>query len=221
MYGIFRFPNLTETYLLALNRQSLTMHHLRISIKPKSPQLWFVHLPFCSCSILPVWTYSLKPSPQIVAMLPSTCLLQDPVSLLSYEKFVNVSVTIEGNNFEQELDELSPPSPCASAQRCNGVCIQLGKVWADLNQRLSAKPVDNCCYYHLTLADTRNAGSTGMSVKTTAHCNFKILSITIKWGYWGFLGGSAVKNTPANAGDTGLIPGSEISPGGGNGNQLQ
>lgn len=62
-------------------------------------------------------------------MLPSTYLLQDPVSLLSYEKkFVNVSVTIEGNNLEQEVDELSPPSPCASAQRCNGVYIQLGKV---------------------------------------------------------------------------------------------
>ena len=30
-----------------------------------------------------------------------------------------------------------------------------------------------------------------------------------------------VKNPPANAGDTGLIPGLGISPGGGNGNQLQ
>ena len=37
----------------------------------------------------------------------------------------------------------------------------------------------------------------------------------------GFLGGSVVKNLPANAGDTGLIPGSGISPGGGNGNPLQ
>ena len=32
---------------------------------------------------------------------------------------------------------------------------------------------------------------------------------------------SSKEYTPANAGDTGLIPGSEISPGGGNGNQLQ
>ena len=33
--------------------------------------------------------------------------------------------------------------------------------------------------------------------------------------------GSAVKNSPANAGDTGLIPGSGRSPGEGNGNSLQ
>ena len=39
----------------------------------------------------------------------------------------------------------------------------------------------------------------------------------------GFPGGSAVKNLPANAGDTeeeGLIPGLGRSPGGGNGNLL-
>ena len=37
----------------------------------------------------------------------------------------------------------------------------------------------------------------------------------------GFLGGSVVKNPPANAGDAGLIPGSGRSPGKGNGNPLQ
>ena len=37
----------------------------------------------------------------------------------------------------------------------------------------------------------------------------------------GFPGGSVVKNLPANAGDTGSIPGSERSPGGGNGSPLQ
>ena len=37
----------------------------------------------------------------------------------------------------------------------------------------------------------------------------------------GFLGGSVVKNPPANAGDVGSIPGSGRSPGGGNGNLLQ
>ena len=40
----------------------------------------------------------------------------------------------------------------------------------------------------------------------------------------GFTGGSVVKNPPANAGDsgdTGSIPGSGRSPGGGNGNSLQ
>ena len=35
----------------------------------------------------------------------------------------------------------------------------------------------------------------------------------------GFPTGSVVKNPPANAGDMGLIPGSERSPEGGNGNQ--
>ena len=34
----------------------------------------------------------------------------------------------------------------------------------------------------------------------------------------GFPGGSVVKNPPANAGDSGLIPGSGRSPGVGNGN---
>ena len=35
---------------------------------------------------------------------------------------------------------------------------------------------------------------------------------------WGFPGGSAAKNPPANAGDAGLIPGLGRSPGEGNGN---
>ena len=37
----------------------------------------------------------------------------------------------------------------------------------------------------------------------------------------GFSGGSAVKNSPATAGDMGSIPGSGRSPGEGNGNPLQ
>ena len=40
-------------------------------------------------------------------------------------------------------------------------------------------------------------------------------------GALGFQGGSVVKNPPANAGDTGLIPGSGRSSGEGNGNPLQ
>ena len=36
----------------------------------------------------------------------------------------------------------------------------------------------------------------------------------------GFPGGSVVKNPPANAGDSGLIPGLERSPGGEKGNPL-
>ena len=37
----------------------------------------------------------------------------------------------------------------------------------------------------------------------------------------GFPGGSVVKNPPANAGDTGLIPGLGKSPGEGSGNPFQ
>ena len=37
----------------------------------------------------------------------------------------------------------------------------------------------------------------------------------------GFLGGSVIKNPPANAGDAGSTPGSGRSPGEGNGNPLQ
>ena len=37
----------------------------------------------------------------------------------------------------------------------------------------------------------------------------------------GFLGGTVVKNPPANAEDVGSIPGSGKFPGGGNGNPLQ
>ena len=38
---------------------------------------------------------------------------------------------------------------------------------------------------------------------------------------WGFPGGSNGKESAYNAGDPGLIPRSERSPGGGNGNSLQ
>ena len=38
---------------------------------------------------------------------------------------------------------------------------------------------------------------------------------------YGFPGGSVVKNLPANAGDAGLIPGLERTPGEGNDNPLQ
>ena len=40
-------------------------------------------------------------------------------------------------------------------------------------------------------------------------------------GYKGFLGGSVVKNLSANAGDSGLIPGSGKCPGRGNGHPFQ
>ena len=39
--------------------------------------------------------------------------------------------------------------------------------------------------------------------------------------FWGFSGGSVVKNPPASVGDVDLIPGWGRSPGEGNGNPLQ
>ena len=44
------------------------------------------------------------------------------------------------------------------------------------------------------------------------------LTYTLSWSYPGDL---VIKNPPANAGDTGWIPGSERTPGEGNGNPLQ
>ena len=44
------------------------------------------------------------------------------------------------------------------------------------------------------------------------------LTYTLSWSYPGDL---VIKNPPANAGDTGWIPGSGRSPGGGHGNPLQ
>ena len=43
----------------------------------------------------------------------------------------------------------------------------------------------------------------------------------IKWGWLGFPGGTVAKNSPANAGDVGLMPGWGRSPGKENGNPLQ
>ena len=49
----------------------------------------------------------------------------------------------------------------------------------------------------------------------------KVLSIFKTILTWGFPGSSVVKNLPANAGDSGWIPGSGRSPGRGHGNPLQ
>ena len=47
-----------------------------------------------------------------------------------------------------------------------------------------------------------------------------ILILTINYFHLGFPGGSAVKNLPVNAGDSGLIPGLGRVPGEGNGKPL-
>ena len=60
-------------------------------------------------------------------------------------------------------------------------------------------------------------------------CALYLISASVKYDMstvlsLGFLGGSVVKNLPADAGDetdSGLIPGLGRSPGGGNGNVLQ
>ena len=50
---------------------------------------------------------------------------------------------------------------------------------------------------------------------------FVIFKLRIIMAPWGFPGDSVVKNPPANAGDAGLIPGLERSPGEGHDNPLQ
>ena len=66
---------------------------------------------------------------------------------------------------------------------------------------------DTICYaMPLYLAQVKSQGNT-----------FLISTLLVA----GFLGGSVVKNPPANAGDAGSVPGSERSPGEGNGNPLK
>ena len=48
-----------------------------------------------------------------------------------------------------------------------------------------------------------------------------VLILVYLWIIFSFPGGLVVKNTPAKAGDEGLIPGSGRSPGEGNGNPRQ
>ena len=50
---------------------------------------------------------------------------------------------------------------------------------------------------------------------------FLFLSVVVYMPLKGFLGDSGLKNSPANVGDTGSIPGSGGSPAEGNGNPLQ
>ena len=52
-------------------------------------------------------------------------------------------------------------------------------------------------------------------------CGRKEIFLSFSYATVGFPGGSVVKNPPANAGDTGSIPGSGRSSGDGNGNPLQ
>ena len=52
-------------------------------------------------------------------------------------------------------------------------------------------------------------------------CGFGQMHNDLCASLWSFPGGSGMKTPPANAGDTGLIPGWGRSPGGGNGNLLQ
>ena len=54
--------------------------------------------------------------------------------------------------------------------------------------------------------------------KIYSHSNFQIYNMVLLT--MGFPGGSAVKNLPANAGNTGSIPGLGRSPGERNGNPL-
>ena len=65
---------------------------------------------------------------------------------------------------------------------------------------------------------TRSAAT--VMADSAKHFN-KPLSLVDVAIFWGFPGGSVVKNPPASAGDMGLIPGLRRSPGEGDGNSLQ
>ena len=63
----------------------------------------------------------------------------------------------------------------------------------------------------------------GWPGECTGTCDYKVSFLLLLMDCWS-LGGSVVKNPPANAedtGDVGSIPGSGRSPGGGNGNPFQ
>ena len=73
------------------------------------------------------------------------------------------------------------------------------------------------CYQHLVLEVRGAAEHPTMQRTVPTQKNY----LALKVNGVGFPGGSVVQNLPANAGDTGWIPGSGRSPGGGNGNPLQ
>ena len=76
---------------------------------------------------------------------------------------------------------------------------------------------------HSTLKDPRR-GTEGLHLWATvgiAQGVCQKADVRISIPYWGFPGGSVVKNPPANAGDKGSIPGSGRSLREGNGNSLQ
>ena len=83
-------------------------------------------------------------------------------------------------------------------------------------------------FYRTHLPTTALIHSTAMCIPET-HWGVHLAATPLRPRafYWeltrklGFLGGSVVKNLPANAGDSGSIPGLGRSPGKGNGNPLQ
>ena len=59
------------------------------------------------------------------------------------------------------------------------------------------------------------------SISHSVQCSTTMTFTKYVGTIWGFPGGSEVKASAWNEGDPGLIPGSERSPGEGNGNPLQ
>ena len=73
------------------------------------------------------------------------------------------------------------------------------------------------------LENPRDGGAwwAAISGVTQSRTRLKLLSSSSSKEVMGFLGGSVVKNPPADAGDGGLFPGLGECPGEGNGNPLQ
>ena len=109
-------------------------------------------------------------------------------------------------------------------------CSPWGRKESDMTERLhfhfslscsgegNGNPFQCSC-----LENPRDGGAwwTAVYGVTQSRTWLKRLSSSSKWCYWGFPGGSVVKNPPANAGVKALIAGLGRSPGEGNSNPLE
>ena len=75
--------------------------------------------------------------------------------------------------------------------------------------------------FEQTTGDSEEQGSLASYSSWSCRVGYDLVTQQQQQGYWGFPGGSVVKNLPHSAGNMSLTPGSGRSPGEGNGNPLQ
>ena len=107
------------------------------------------------------------------------------------------------------------PLPCKHSARGGGFG-ESSQPWSH-SQRIF------CPLCPLSASSLKQADSS--SIRSQLKCHFLretfFLQQPLLQSLSGFLGGSAIENSPANTGDAGSIPGSGISLGEGNGNPVQ